>query len=109
MLPSLLDVSEIQRRLLDIFPEGAPQRGYCTREMAARTVFVMLCDRAIEGSGVWMSANMFTGWETPNATTSIVKHTLMRSRNRGSSRPPTAGSTTIRESLFAMKHYGTVS
>jgi BsuBI/PstI restriction endonuclease len=54
MLPPLLDVGEIHRRLLLIFPEGTPQRNYCTREMAARTVFVMLYVGAIEGSGMWM-------------------------------------------------------
>ena len=54
MLPPLPDISEIHRRLLVIFPEGTPQRGYCTREMAARTVFVMLYAGAIEGSAVWV-------------------------------------------------------
>jgi len=55
MLPPLLDVPEIQRRLLQIFPEGTPQRNYCTREIAARTVFVMLYIGAIEGTGMWMA------------------------------------------------------
>jgi len=54
MLPPLPDVPEIHRRLLQIFPEGTRQRNYCTREMAARTVFVMLYIGAIEGSGMWM-------------------------------------------------------
>lgn len=54
MLPPLLDVSEIHRRLLQIFPLGTPQRNYCTREMAARTVFVLLYIGAIEDSGMWM-------------------------------------------------------
>src|SRR6185295_15666877 len=48
-LPSLLPVNEIQARLLDIFPEGTPNRGYCTREIAAKTVFVMLYTGAIDG------------------------------------------------------------
>src|ERR1700686_4191187 len=54
MLPPLPDISEIQRRLQVIFPEGTPQRGYVTREIAARTIFVMLYIGAIEGSGLWM-------------------------------------------------------
>jgi hypothetical protein len=54
MPPPLLDVAEIHRRLLRIFPEGTSQRNYCTREMAARTVFVMLYIGAVEGSGMWM-------------------------------------------------------
>lgn len=55
MLPPLLDVPEIHRRLLQIFPEATPRRNYCTREMAARTVFVMLYIGAIEGTGMWMA------------------------------------------------------
>ncbi|MGH7114413.1 MAG: BsuBI/PstI family type II restriction endonuclease [Stellaceae bacterium] len=54
MLPPLPDIRDIHQRLLRIFPEGSPQRTYCTREMAARTVFVMLYIAAVEGSGVWM-------------------------------------------------------
>lgn len=54
MLSPLIDVPEIHRRLLQIFSEGTPQRNYCTREMAARTVFVMLYIGAVEGEGVWM-------------------------------------------------------
>lgn len=54
MLPALLDVAEIHARLQVVFPEGTPQRGYCTREMAARTIFVALYIGAIEGSERWM-------------------------------------------------------
>ncbi|GGC58974.1 BsuBI/PstI family type II restriction endonuclease [Chelatococcus reniformis] len=54
MLPSLPDIGEIHRRLQAIFPEGTPQRGYCTREMAARTVFAMLYVGATEGAGRWI-------------------------------------------------------
>src|SRR5665213_536817 len=55
MLLPLCDVPEIHRRLLQVFPEGTPQRTYCTREMAARAVFVMLYIGAVEGSGTWMT------------------------------------------------------
>ena len=41
-LPPLLTVPDIQERLQTIFPEGTENRNYVTREMAARTVFVML-------------------------------------------------------------------
>ena len=58
MLPSLLEVAEIQDRLREIFPEGTPQRGYCTREMAARTVFVMLYVGAVEGSDIWIAPKL---------------------------------------------------
>jgi len=41
-LPPLIAAAEIRQRLGRIFPEGTPNRGYCTREIAANTVFVML-------------------------------------------------------------------
>jgi BsuBI/PstI restriction endonuclease HTH domain/BsuBI/PstI restriction endonuclease domain len=54
MLPLLPDVPEVQARLQAIFPEGSPRRNYCVREIAARTVFVMLYVGAVEGSSVWI-------------------------------------------------------
>ena len=54
MLPPLPDIFEIQVRLRAIFPEGSPRRTYCIREMAARTIFVMLYIGAIEGTGQWL-------------------------------------------------------
>jgi hypothetical protein len=38
----LPDISEIQKRLEFVFPEGTADRGYVTRDTAARTVFVNL-------------------------------------------------------------------
>lgn len=55
MLPPLLDVGEIERRLQLIFPPAIPQRNYCVRNMAARTIFVMLYVGAVEGTGKWMA------------------------------------------------------
>ena len=54
LLPLLPDVPEVHARLRTIFPEGSPRRNYCVREMAARTVFVMLYVGAIEGTGTWI-------------------------------------------------------
>jgi hypothetical protein len=59
-LPPLLPFPEIQKRLLEIFPEGTPNRGYCTREIAAKTVFVMLYAGAVEGRGVHIRPNQVT-------------------------------------------------
>lgn len=50
MLPALLDWESIHKRLADIFPEGAPHRNYCTRELAASTVFAALYVGAVEGA-----------------------------------------------------------
>jgi len=59
-LPIILPVPEIQKRLLEIFPEGTPNRGYCTREIAAKTVFVMLYVDAVENRGVYIRPNQVT-------------------------------------------------
>jgi hypothetical protein len=54
-LPELIDRAEIQNRLRLIFPEGTPNRGYCTRELAASTVFTMLYIGAVEGAGIYLA------------------------------------------------------
>ena len=54
---TVLGVTDIQARLLKIFPEGTAQRNYLTREMAARTVFTALYARAIEGLDRWIRPN----------------------------------------------------
>ena len=54
MLPPLLDVEEIRKRLLVIFPEGTPERARCTNLAAARTIFTMLYVGAIAG-GEWLA------------------------------------------------------
>lgn len=58
-LTPLLPVAEIQKRLLEIFPEGTPNRGYCTREIAAKTVFVMLYVDAVEAHN-WLRPDQVT-------------------------------------------------
>jgi hypothetical protein len=60
VLPPLLPFTEIQMRLLEIFPEGTPNRGYCTREIAAKTVFVMLYAGAVENREVHIRPNQVT-------------------------------------------------
>ena len=52
-LPFLLSRQEIHERLQFIFPEGAPHRNYCARELAASTVFAALYIGAIEGAGIF--------------------------------------------------------
>ena len=59
--PPLLDVKEIQKRLFEIFPEGIPNRTYCIREMAAKTIFVMLYVGAIEGVHRFLRPDQITG------------------------------------------------
>lgn len=54
-LPPFVSRDEVQRRLWLAFPEGAPHRLYCTRELAASTVFTMLYIGAVEGSGQYLA------------------------------------------------------
>ena len=59
-LPPLLPVPDIHGRLRTIFPEGTENRNYVTREMAAKTVFVMLYIGAFEGAGCWLRPDQVT-------------------------------------------------
>ena len=59
-LPPVLPVPEIHERLRAIFPEGTANRNYVTREMAAKTVFVMLYIGAVEGAERWLRPDQVT-------------------------------------------------
>lgn len=59
-LPPLLPVPEVRNRLQDIFPEGTPNRSFCVREMAARTVFVMLYAGAVAGTNRYIRPDQIT-------------------------------------------------
>lgn len=50
----LLPRDHIHKRLQAIFPAGTPHRNYCTRELAASTVFTALYIGAIENAEVWL-------------------------------------------------------
>ncbi|PZU13331.1 MAG: restriction endonuclease, partial [Citromicrobium sp.] len=53
MMP-MLTRDDVHARLQEIFPDGAPNRAYLTRMLAASTVFVALYIDAIEGSGTML-------------------------------------------------------
>ena len=59
-LPPLLPVSDIHERLQTIFPDGTANRNYVTREIAAKTVFVMLYIDAVESAGRWLRPDQVT-------------------------------------------------
>lgn len=59
-IPPLIDVPEIQKRLKLIFPKGTVNRNYLTRELAAKTVFVMLYTGALEGTDIWIRPDQIT-------------------------------------------------
>lgn len=53
-LPRIPSLEAIARRLPEIFPDGTEHRGYVTRDIAVKTVYVMLYAGAIEGSDRWI-------------------------------------------------------
>lgn len=64
-VPAWLDdtlptVEEIHRRLQLIFPEEIDPRGFVRREMAAKTLFVMLYGYAVEGRDRWIRPTAVT-------------------------------------------------
>ena len=59
-LRPLLPVPEILKRLRTVFPEGTANRNYVTREIAAKTVFVMLYLGAVEGGQRWLRPDQVT-------------------------------------------------
>ena len=59
-LPLLLPVSDIHVRLQGIFPEGTANRNYVTREIAAKTIFVMLYVGAVGGTDRWLRPDQVT-------------------------------------------------
>ena len=59
-LPPLLAVADIHERLQTIFPDGTANRNYVTREIAAKTVFVMLYIGAVEGAECWLRPDQVT-------------------------------------------------
>ena len=67
-LPALIAVSDIHERLRVIFPSGTTNRNYLTREIAAKTVFVMMYVGAIEGSDHWIRPDQVTRMTDAQAT-----------------------------------------
>lgn len=59
-MPELPEIAEIHNRLNDIFPEGTENRNYVIREMAAKTIFVMLYAGAIDGNERWIRPSQVT-------------------------------------------------
>ena len=70
-LPRLLAVTDIHERLQTIFPDGTANRNYVTREIAAKTVFVMLYVGAVEGTGCWLRPDQVT--RMPDAPAALAE------------------------------------
>ncbi|MCB0571441.1 MAG: hypothetical protein KDC66_16840 [Phaeodactylibacter sp.] len=72
-IPPLIDFREIQGRLELVFPEGIQNRNYLIRELAAKTIFVMLYTDAIEGKNHWIRPNQVTRMTDEQAAISDVQ------------------------------------
>jgi len=59
-MPKLPTVARLAAWLPEIFPEGTPNRGYLTREISAKTIFVMLYVGAVEGRAQWIRPDQVT-------------------------------------------------
>jgi hypothetical protein len=59
-LPPVPRLALVAKRLEAIFPEGVSHRIYCVRDVAARTVWVMLYASAIDGLSRWIRPSMVT-------------------------------------------------
>ena len=59
-LPPLAPLPDIHERLRSIFPEGTANRNYVIREIAAKTMFVMLYIGAVEGAERWLRPDQVT-------------------------------------------------
>ncbi|MEN3754925.1 hypothetical protein ABC733_26535 [Mangrovibacter sp. SLW1] len=59
-MPDLPEITEIHHRLNNIFPEGTENRNYVIREMAAKTIYVMLYVGAIDGNECWIRPSQVT-------------------------------------------------
>lgn len=60
ILPVVPSLQTIMNRLPLIFPEGIEHRSYVTREMAAKTIFVILYAGAVEGTDRWLRPDQVT-------------------------------------------------
>ncbi len=54
-LPALPPLEVIADRLPLIIPEGIPNRSYCIRSTAIKTVYTMIYIGAVEGTGILLS------------------------------------------------------
>ena len=96
-LPQFLPVPEIHERLQTIFPGGTANRNYVTREIAAKTVFVMLYVGAVENAECWLRPDQVTRMTDAQAALSADAH---RVETLLSEIAPVAGQNPIFEKIL---------
>lgn len=80
-LPPVPSLQTIIIRLPLIFPEGIEHRNYVIREMAAKTIFVMLYIDAVEGTGRWLRPDQVTKMTDLQAAKSLTMNVCPGLRN----------------------------
>lgn len=90
-LPPIIEVEVIRERLREIFPEGLEHRENLTREISARTIFVMIYMGAIENSGIRVRPMQVTIMTDEQSDKRSVKDRLDWSRNATSIAKNVAG------------------
>jgi hypothetical protein len=70
-LPTLPPLRLISERLPLIFPEGTPHRTFCTRDVAAKTIYVMFYIGAIKGADRWLAPKQV--YRMGNAQAAMIK------------------------------------
>lgn len=102
-LPPISDVETIRERLQRIFPPGTPNRGYVVREMAARTVFVMLYVGALRSNARFVRPDQIVRMNEEQATrtTQAQRHAWYEASLTSRSRNTEAGwyAANTRESI----------
>lgn len=76
-LPPLPSLQIISERLPLVFPEGIAQRNYVIREMAAKTIFVMLYVGAVEGTDRWLRPDQVTKMTDSQAACTTATERLL--------------------------------
>ena len=91
-LPTLLPVPDIRSRLHEIFPDGTANRNYLTREIGAKTVFVMLYIGAVHGTGFWLRPDQVTRMtDEQAASTSLDERSAWQAASMTPARETIAG------------------
>ena len=107
--PKVPKLEVIAERLPQIFPDGTENRNYVTREMAARTLYVMFYAGAIDGQERWIRPSQVTDMSDEQAVllsdeerNAWVEQALSSKKER----PATLGTLRTRESPSGMRLYG---
>ena len=88
-LPHVPKLDTIAKRLPAIFPEGIEHRGYVVRDIAVKTVFVMLYAGAVQNSDRWVRPSYIYFMTEDNVTSGQAQTNVLTGEAFASLAPPT--------------------